>query len=92
VKLKRSDPVARDATGRYPRTTAFDGEQPVEEFSGRETDILQMLCSEFSLPEIAQHFHVSYNTVKTHTRGIYRKLGVHGRSAAVAAAGQRGYL
>jgi DNA-binding CsgD family transcriptional regulator len=51
-----------------------------------------LLCSEFSLPEIGRHFHISYNLVKTPTRGIYRKLGVPGRSAAVAAAPQRGYL
>jgi Bacterial regulatory proteins, luxR family len=45
-----------------------------------------MLRSEYSVPEIAAHLNVSYNTGKTHTRAIYRKLGVGSRSAAVARA------
>ena len=51
-----------------------------------------MLRSEFSVPEIAAHLFVSYNTAKTHTRAIYRKLGVSSRSAAVARARFLGYL
>jgi len=64
----------------------------VEPLSRRELEVLCMLRSEFSLPEIAAHLYVSYSTVKTHTRGIYRKLGVRGRSAAVARGRQYGYL
>jgi DNA-binding CsgD family transcriptional regulator len=65
---------------------------PPESLSPREVQVLRMLRSECSLPEIADHLYVSYNTVKTHTRMIYRKLEVTGRSAAVRRARQLGYL
>jgi LuxR family maltose regulon positive regulatory protein len=65
---------------------------PVEPLSPREREILHLLRSEFSQPEIAAHLFVSYNTTKTHTRTIYRKLGVTSRSAAVARARALGYL
>ena len=65
---------------------------PQERLSQRETDVLRMLRSEFSLPEIATHLYVSYNTVKTHTRTIYRKLGATSRAQAVARGRAQGYL
>lgn len=64
----------------------------IEPLSEREQDVLRMLRSEYSVPEIAAHLYVSYNTAKTHTRAIYRKLGVSSRSAAVARARVYGYL
>jgi LuxR family maltose regulon positive regulatory protein len=77
----------RAATAPAPPGTAF-----VDPLSQREQDVLRMLRSEFSVPEIAAHLYVSYNTAKTHTRSIYRKLGVSSRSAAVARARVHGYL
>jgi hypothetical protein len=44
------------------------------------------LNSQLSLREIAGQLSVSYDTVKTHTRHIYRKLGVSTRQQAVAGA------
>jgi len=64
----------------------------IEPLSPREQEVLRLLRSEFSLPEIASHLFVSYNTAKTHTRTIYRKLGVSSRSAAVARARALHYL
>ena len=65
---------------------------PLELLSGREQEVLRMLRSEFTIPEIAAHLFVSYNTAKSHTRTIYRKLGVSSRSAAVARGRVLGYL
>ena len=42
--------------------------------------------------EIAARLGISPATVKMHTLGIYRKLGVHGRRQAVAAAIEQGIL
>lgn len=53
-----------------------------EELTGRETEVLRYLVSENSISEIGQILHISKNTMKTHLRNIYRKLGVSGRSAA----------
>jgi len=73
-------------------TAPGSGDANAERLSERELDVLRMLRSEFSVPEIAAHLFVSYNTAKTHTRAIYRKLGVGSRSAAVARARVLGYL
>jgi LuxR family maltose regulon positive regulatory protein len=79
--------------GRLPGPRhAPSGGQLAERLSDREEQVLRMLRSELSMPEIAGHLLVSYNTVKTHARMIYRKLGVNGRSAAVARGRQLGYL
>ena len=58
----------------------------VDELSPRELDVLRMLRSDLSGPEIADEMLVSLNTVRTHTRNIYVKLGVSGKAARAAAA------
>jgi LuxR family maltose regulon positive regulatory protein len=55
----------------------------VDPLSERELDVLRLLASELSGPEIARHLVVSLNTVRTHTKNIYAKLGVGTRRAAV---------
>ncbi len=48
-----------------------------------ELRVLHHLPSHLSFREIAERLYVSPNTVKTHARGIYRKLGVSSRGKAV---------
>ena len=43
-------------------------------------------------PDIARRFFVSLNTMRTHTRSIYAKLGVNSRRAAIRRAEERGIL
>lgn len=62
------------------RTT---GTVQVQMLTDRERDVLRWLRSELSLAEVAREMYVSYNTVKGHTKSIYRKLGVTSRAAAV---------
>lgn len=52
----------------------------------REAEILQLVRSGLSNKEIAGHLVVSTGTVRTHLKNIFEKLGVHSRTAAVAAA------
>jgi LuxR family maltose regulon positive regulatory protein len=56
----------------------------VARLSARERLVLQHLATGATLATIAEHLVVSVNTVKAHTKGIYRKLGVSSRAEAVA--------
>jgi LuxR family maltose regulon positive regulatory protein len=64
----------------------------VEPLSDREMDVLRLLRSELAGPEIANELVVSLNTVRTHTKSIYSKLGVTSRRAAVRRAEELGLL
>jgi len=55
----------------------------VEPLSERELEVLRLLRSELSGPEIAQQLIVSHNTFRTHTKNIYNKLCVNNRRAAI---------
>jgi LuxR family maltose regulon positive regulatory protein len=58
----------------------------VEPLSSRERDVLRLLDTELNGPDIARELVVSLNTVRTHTKNLYMKLGVTSRRAAVARA------
>ena len=64
----------------------------VEDLTERELSVLRYLPSKLSQREIASELYVSLNTVKTHCKAIYRKLGVEGRHAAVQSARDHGLL
>jgi LuxR family transcriptional regulator, maltose regulon positive regulatory protein len=55
----------------------------VEPLSERELEVLRLLRTEMSGPEIASELVVSLNTFRTHTKNIFNKLGVNNRRAAV---------
>lgn len=63
-----------------------------EELSERELDVLRLLATDRSLRELAGELYVSLNTVKTHTRAIYRKLDATSRKHAVERATELGLL
>ena len=64
----------------------------VEPLTERELEVLQLLAEELSNAEIGQRLFISLPTVKSHTRNIYGKLGVHSRKQAVAQARALGIL
>jgi LuxR family maltose regulon positive regulatory protein len=64
----------------------------VEPLSERELDVLRLLRSDLEGPGIANELVVSLNTVRTHTKNIYAKLGVTSRRAAVRRAEELGLL
>ena len=58
------------------------GEVPVvEPLTEREVEVLGRLAEALSTEDIANALYLSVNTVKTHLKSIYRKLGTSGRSA-----------
>jgi len=84
--------AAHEITPRYVRRllTAFGATlRPaaapglVEPLSNREREVLRLLGTDLSGPEIARQLVVSLNTVRSHTKSIYGKLGVNSRRTAV---------
>ncbi|MCT1479216.1 LuxR C-terminal-related transcriptional regulator [Microbacterium sp. p3-SID336] len=66
------------------RCLAMDaGGSLLDALSEREREVFQQLQTARTLPEIARELAVSINTVKTHQRAIYRKLGVSSRREAI---------
>jgi LuxR family maltose regulon positive regulatory protein len=55
----------------------------VAPLSARELEVLRLLASDLSGPDIARELVVSLHTVRSHTKSIYAKLGVSSRRAAV---------
>ena len=69
--------------GESPATNNQSAPPETEELSLGELRVLRYLPTNLSRPEIATELSVSVNTVSTHIRSIYAKLGVRDRSAAV---------
>jgi LuxR family maltose regulon positive regulatory protein len=68
------------------------GADLVDPLTDRELEILSYLPSRFTNTELADHFYVSVNTIKTHMAHIYRKLDVANRNGAIARARELGIL
>jgi ATP/maltotriose-dependent transcriptional regulator MalT len=64
----------------------------IEPLSERELQVLRLLNSSLTSTEIGQELYVSQNTVRTHLRNIYSKLGVHGRLEAIQKAKESGLI
>ncbi len=93
--------VRQDPTWAYPRRllATFDLRPPrpvdqglVDPLSERELDVLRLLATDLDGPEISRRLYISLNTLRTHTKNIYTKLGVNSRRAAVTRAGKLGLL
>jgi LuxR family maltose regulon positive regulatory protein len=65
--------------------TAASGVQDglVDPLSDRELTVLRYLASRLTCTEIARELYLSANTVRSHVKAIYRKLGVNSRADAV---------
>ena len=89
LRAAQRRPTAPTYLGTLVRSTASTRGRPpvpsglVEPLSERELDVLRLLRGDLSGPEIANELVVSLNTVRTHTKNIYAKLGVTSRRAAV---------
>jgi LuxR family maltose regulon positive regulatory protein len=66
------------------------GSGPAADLSRRELEVLRLLRSELSGPEIARELVVSLNTMRTHTKSIYTKLGARNRREALRRAAELG--
>ena len=80
----------RGGSTRGEQTAA--GQGLVEPLSERELEVLRLLGSDLDGPDIARELTVSLNTLRTHTKNIYAKLGVISRRAAVRQAAELNLL
>jgi LuxR family maltose regulon positive regulatory protein len=55
----------------------------LDPISKREQQVLRLLHSDLSTPEIAEELIVAVSTVRSHIKNIYRKLNVHSRLEAL---------
>jgi LuxR family maltose regulon positive regulatory protein len=92
-------PIAEAGDGHASRILASGRTTPLrprsrsndpDELSDRELDVLRLLRSDLSGPEVARELHVSLNTLRTHTKHIYTKLGATNRREAVTRAAELG--
>jgi LuxR family maltose regulon positive regulatory protein len=67
----------------FAQPKAVQQSRLIEPLSQRELEILRLLPTELSVPEIARELVVAASTVRSHTKSIYSKLGVNNRRAAV---------
>jgi DNA-binding NarL/FixJ family response regulator len=74
--------IARKVVQSFQRPAAPN--QPAEELSPREREVLDCLAQGFLYKEIAEKLGISYETVHTYIRRIYEKLQVRTRTEAVA--------
>jgi LuxR family maltose regulon positive regulatory protein len=95
----RRTPTNRAARRLLAAATAEEAERveptssfPASTLTTRELEILRLLASDLSGPEISRHLTVSLNTVRTHIKSIYLKLDANSRRAAVRRAIELGIL
>jgi LuxR family maltose regulon positive regulatory protein len=87
--------LTRPSTRRSRATAAVAASPPkpvVEPLTNKEREVLRHLASLLSTAEIARAMLVSVNTVKTHVRGVLRKLAVSHRNEAVRRARELGLI
>ena len=97
TRARRWRPSSAASTG--TRTSAGSAPPPpappaspsgglLEPLSARELEVLRLLASDLDGPDIARRLSVSLNTLRTHSRNIFRKLEVTSRRAAVRRAAE----
>ena len=89
--IHQGDTNSRHSTG---QTGASYGDWPGREegLTQREAEILALITQGISNEQIADHTHLSINTVKTYIRSAYRRIGVERRAEAVLWGVRNGFL
>jgi DNA-binding NarL/FixJ family response regulator len=82
--------TARGLGGALRRRAALANSRPA--LTPRETDVLVRLMDGDSVSSVGRHLHMSQSTVKTHVAKVYKKLGAHNRTSAIAAAFRLGLV
>jgi predicted ATPase/DNA-binding CsgD family transcriptional regulator len=86
----KTDALLRQFDPQHSQASLQKSEPGEETFSPRELEVLQLLKSDLTGPAIAERLVVSLNTVRYHTKNIYRKLGASTRLEAIQRAKEMG--
>ncbi len=84
-----ADEVERELAAARGRSISGELLEPP---SAAELAVLRLLATDLSTREIGERLFLSPNTIRSHRRALYHKLGVHSRTDAIARAGQLGLL
>jgi len=87
--LALADELERELEQAKGRASSGEVLEPPSE---AETAVLRLLASDLSTREIGERLFLSANTIRSHTRTLYHKLGVHSRTDAIARATALGLL
>ena len=79
-------------SGRTLAARPVDAEPLQDPLSESELRVMRYLPTNLRGPEIAAELFVSQNTIRSHLRNLYAKLGVHSRADAVRRARELGLL
>ena len=86
------DEVVDEASNDMLQAERSSTPETAQPLTDTETRVLRYLPTNLAVPEIAGELCVSVNTIRTHTRQIFAKLGAHRRSEAVERARAVGLL
>jgi len=90
-RLLRAFPVEETEKTNASQPHGPDSEL-IEPLSEREIEVLQLIAQGLSNREVGDRLYLTLNTVKSHSRTIYSKLGVNNRTQAVAKARTLGII
>lgn len=92
AELRRRLGEGRHTCGKSgPRVSNEEPDRP-DGLTTRETEVLDLIAEGLSTREIADRLYLSPNSVKTHTRKLFRKIGVSNRTEAALWALAQGFL
>jgi DNA-binding NarL/FixJ family response regulator len=92
-----SAPIAKHLLSQFRKNGVAESNSSVcdsdaPQLTDREIEVLRLIAKGYNSNEISEVLAVTYHTVTSHVRNIYRKLAVHSRSEAVFEAVQRGLV
>ncbi|WP_345479757.1 response regulator transcription factor [Amnibacterium soli] len=90
-RVAAGEVVTSPADGRVRSNAALDWPGRADGISDRESEVLALITQGKSNAEIAAQTHLTQNTIKTHIRSAYRKIGAANRVEAVLWGVQNGF-
>lgn len=88
---RRAGPTRTEPAAPEPRSALLEA-AAIEPLTERELEVLRLMAEDLTYEEVARRLVVSVNTVRFHVKGLYGKLGVAKRMAAIARARELGLL